>query len=122
MQDVDLPAEELRIGVRQHPLDAVHGVQLGVGGIGEEAVVVLLGMEEVLDVAVPEDLADPIDVLGAVGEPVGDRSGRRVDHVSEGAERREVAREAHRLHAERLQEREQVLSRRRRRGAWIGRD
>ena len=87
VQDVDLPSEQLRICVRQHPLDAVHGVELGMSGVREEAVVVLLRVEEVLHVAIPEDLADPVDVLRAGGEPVRDRPGHGVDEVAECAER-----------------------------------
>ena len=110
VQDVDLPAEQLRIGVGKHPLDPVHGVELRVGGIGEEAVVVLLGVVEVLDTAVPQDLADAVDVRRPVGEAVRDRTRDRVDRVAEGAKARQVPREAHRLHPEGLQEAEQIFT------------
>src|SRR5256885_10925214 len=46
VQDVDLPPEQLRIGVRQHPLDPVHRTEGRVGRVVEEAVVVLLWVEE----------------------------------------------------------------------------
>ena len=92
------------VGVRQHPLDPVHRAEGRVGRVVDVSVVVLLRVEEVLDVAIPEDLADPVDVLGAGGEAVGDRTRVGLTESPRVLRVGQVAREAHRLHAQGLQE------------------